>query len=690
MGGRRFGKLIQSFAAFGQSTSVENVTTTSTMVNANGAAGIWAMLASGLINLPIFWMTSIWYRRMRQLTLGDFFEERYGSRRMAAFYAGTQTIYFVLVAATGLTAMAKTVAAIAVKNEHNLTVIERVEYNQAITREKLEAQDYSLLAPAQKVQLTELQLLRPRKEFSYVNEQVLIAGVALVTLLYASIGGLAAAFIVDVVQGGFIILLSILLVPFAMARINELNGTNGFMGAFQVMHSVLPEAALEWYGAPTLIEFTWYWIAAFSILTIMSIGVQANQFTACGSAKDDATARFGFVSGVLMKRYATVMWGFLALLTLVLYRNTIADPDYIWGRATRDLLAPLGLGLVGLMIASLMAALMAAKSAFMLTASALVTNNIYRPMRPGQTEHHYLWAGRIFSAGYMITAALVAMQFNDVFGLFKMTTIFNCILAAAFWLGLLWNRANRPAAWISMLAMFVVTVLLPFGLPLIPGVREAPALHKTTHPTPVVRQHGAREFDVVERTHLIADWDARRQAGLATGERPAVLKNGERFVKTTLLPKKSVFWSEGLAFADGKTRGKGMLKAELVALDWMGWDLTRNSYSLNETLTFLFRIIFPFAVLILVSVLTKPEDPERLAQFYGKMRTPVVGTPEDDVAAMALTRANPRRHDHLKLFPNSAWEMRKWNREDWRGVLLSSLAAVSVVLLLILVVSLGG
>src|SRR5258708_4982240 len=126
MGGRRFGKLVQSFAAFGQSTSVENVTTTSTMVNANGAAGIWAMLASGLVNLPIFWMTSIWYRRMRQLTLGDFFEERYGSRKMAAFYAGCQTIYFVLVAATGLTAMAKTVAAIAVQSESQLTVIERV------------------------------------------------------------------------------------------------------------------------------------------------------------------------------------------------------------------------------------------------------------------------------------------------------------------------------------------------------------------------------------------------------------------------------------------------------------------------------------------------------------------------------------------------------------------------------------
>ena len=97
MGGRRFGKLIQTFAAFGQATSVENVTTTSTMVNSNGASGIWAMLAGGLINLPVFWMTSIWYRRLRLLTMGDFFEERYGSKRMAAFYAVCQSIFFVLL-----------------------------------------------------------------------------------------------------------------------------------------------------------------------------------------------------------------------------------------------------------------------------------------------------------------------------------------------------------------------------------------------------------------------------------------------------------------------------------------------------------------------------------------------------------------------------------------------------------------
>ena len=92
---------------------------------------------------------------------------------------------------------------------------------------------------------------------------------------------------------------------------------------------------------------------------------------------------------------------------------------------------------------------------------------------------------------------------------------------------------------------------------------------------------------------------------------------------------------------------------------------------------------------MLVSYFTLPEDKKRLDQFYGKMLTPVVGSHEDDVNAMKLTRENPKRFNHLLLFPNSNWEFRKWNREDWLGVIFSSLAAIGVVILLVLLVSIG-
>ncbi len=690
MGGRRFGKLIQTFAAFGQATSVENVTTTSTMVNSNGASGIWAMLAGGLINLPIFWMTAIWYRRLRLLTLGDFFEERYGSKRMAAFYALCQSIFFVLIAAIGFVAMSKTVSAIAFKPVSELNTIELVEYSKAVERENLEAFDFALLNDDQKMRLVELQELNPKKEYSYFSENWLIFIVAFISFLYASKGGLTAAFTVDLMQGIFIIILSVMLIPFAMAKINLLFGSEGFLGAFQSMHKVLPASFMEIWGSPSLIEFSWFWIVGFSVMIVITTAVQANQMTACGSAKDDYTARYGFVSGMLLKRYTTVMWGLVALLTVVLYGNSISDPDYVWGLATRDLLGPLNMGLVGLMIASLIAALMSSASTFMLTAAALITNNLYRPFRPNCSENHYIWVGRIFSALYMLFSAYIATQSKGLFELFKMTMMFNSILAAAFWLGMLWRRANRVAAWASMVVMFIATVILPFAMPLAPGIRASEYLNKTTLAVPVTRSYTAREMDVQQRNGAIAMWDKLYAIGKSEGERPLILNTGDKFEKMVLLPKKSIFWSEGIDYSNGQAVGKGYLKVELIALDRMGWDLSKNSYSLNETLTFLFRIIFPFMILMLVAYFTKPLDKAVLDQFYGKMLTPVVGTHEDDDRAMALTCASPTRFNHLKIFPGSNWEFRKWNREDWVGVILSSLAVMSVVALLVFIVSLGS
>lgn len=689
MAGRRFGKLVQTFAAFGQATSVEHVTTTTTMVTANGASGILALLAGGLMNLPVFWMTSPWYRRLRQLTLGDFFEDRYGSRRMAAFYALCQCIYFVFIAAIGLLAMSKTIAAITVKPESALTATERVEYGLALEREALEAEDFARLSAEQQDRLNELQTLNPQKEHSYVSRSALIFVVAGVTLIYASIGGVGAAFLVDLLQGAFIILLSVMLIPFAMMKINATHGTTGVLGAFDTMHKALPASFLELWGSPALIEFTWFWILSFSVMVVVTTAVQANQMTACGTAKDDYTARYGFVAGVLLKRYATVMWGGIALLTLVLYGGSVSDPDYVWGHATRDLLGPLGVGAVGLMLASLIAALMSSMSAFMLTGAALVTNNLFRPLFPDRSESYYVNAGRLFGLVYILVSAYYATQATGLFSLYKLTMMFNCIPAAAFWLGMVWRRANAVGAWVSMGVMFVVTVVLPFGIPLVPGVRGSEYLSKTTQATRVVRTYVATETDVRQRAEATARWDVSTPADRTGAVRPLPLGTGERFEKEVLLPRKSVFWSDDLDHGGGTAVGRGYLKVELVALDWLGWNLSANSYSLNETLTFLFRALLPFVVVFLCARVGRQDD-ACLDQFFGKMLTPVVGSLEADAREMALTRVNPHRFDHLKLWPASNWEFRRWDREDWVGVLGSCAAAASVVVLLVVLVNLGG
>jgi SSS family solute:Na+ symporter len=82
---------------------------------------------------------------------------------------------------------------------------------------------------------------------------------------------------------------------------------------------------------------------------------------------------------------------------------------------------------------------------------------------------------------------------------------------------------------------------------------------------------------------------------------------------------------------------------------------------------FLFDALFPFAVLVAVSLLTEPPGAASLAQFFGKMKTPVGASRDLDAAAMEDTRLNPGRFDATKLFPGSSWEFTKWDRVDAAG-----------------------
>lgn len=210
LAGRRFGKFIQTFAAFGQGTSAESAVTTTTKVSQDGVAGVGAAgLATGLLILPPLWMTTIWFRRLRLLSLADFFEERYGSKAMAGFYAICQAIFFVIVAAMGFVAMSKTVAAIAVKPETALSQSQVEGRQRAVELDDLRSKDYRLLDTNEKERFERLSVEKPRRLFSYINERILMVVIAIIVLLYAVSGGLEAAFITDTLQGVLIIVLTL-------------------------------------------------------------------------------------------------------------------------------------------------------------------------------------------------------------------------------------------------------------------------------------------------------------------------------------------------------------------------------------------------------------------------------------------------------------------------------------------------
>ncbi len=679
LAGRRFGKFVQTFAAFGQATNTDTSVGATVMVARNGIAGVTQSLIS-CFSLPIYWITCVWYRRLRTLTLGDFFTERYNSKWMPAFYALFSACMFMLAVGVSFMAMTRTISAIANKPVEEFTAQEKAEYNLALEKQELEEMDARLLSEEQSQRLEELRVADPSISFSHINETVLVWVVAAIVIVYAIMGGLEAAFLTDTIQGIGIIVLSIILIPFAFNELNSTFGGEGITGAIEIARTQLPQAAFEVWGSPTMQDFTWYFILSTFIMFNVNVAVQPNQLTCCGSAKDEYTARSGFCAGIYMKRWATLAWAATALILVILYADKVAKPDYIYGEACRELLGSLNLGLLGLMVACLMAALMSTADCLMLTVSSLVTNNVYVPLFPGKSQRHYVWAGRVIGFFFILGAVGAVYCFDNIFFMIKMVWEFNVVLAASFWLGMKWRRGNKCGAWASMLLTLAIFGLGPALAPLVPGAETNDYLLKTTHPKKMVRSYVAREVDAERRLEAIELWDELDEIGKAEGSRPEPLVVGERFDKVYRIPKRSIFWTQGLGTnEDGEVVGKGMLNFELIALDKLGFNLQDNPYALNETIRYLIKMIFPFAVLMVVSVITKPEDKESLDRFYVKMKTPVIGDREADEKEMALSLQEPSRFDHKKMFPNSNWEFEKFDKITIKGMVWYFFAACLII-----------
>jgi len=690
LAGRRFGKIIQTFASFGMATSTTEPVGVVTTTFKNGVAGIWSSLLM-LFSTPIYWITSPWHRRLRLLTMADFYEERFGSKMMASVYALVGTVGMMAVLSVGFSAMSKTVVAMTPKSVEAFSAQELAEYRLATELNTLEKRDFALLSNDEKERLAELRQLKPRQLFSHINENMLVWTVCFIVLIYAVAGGLEAAFYTDVLQGNFIILLSILVLPFAWSKISVDFGGNGMFSAFEILHHRLPQAFFEVFGSPTLIDFTWYYIFAISAVAGITVVTQPNQLVTNGAAKDEFSARFGFVTGTFIKRILTLLWGMLGLASILIYGSSLQNSDLVWGYATRDLLGGLNLGLVGLIIACMMAALMSTADCLMLTCSGLLMNNLYRPYFPNRSEQHYVNAGRIFGGIFLIGAVIITTQFDNILQILKLIWEFFVIFAAAFWLGLKWRRANRVGAWASILSTLGLFYLLPLVLPIFfSGLRHAPELLKQTNPAPLVRQYTAHELDVSEREAEIARWDLRESEGLSEGPRPEQLQVGQTFEKTFILPSRSIFWSKDIKKEGGQLVGSGYLYLELILLEKLGFNLAANPYALNETIRILIRLIFPFVILIIISLLTRPDEGKQLERFFVKMRMRTLRDREQDEAQLEKAYASPDSTKAMLLFPDTSLEIYRWNRQDFLGFVLSVAVMFIVLAMFFGMVSLGA
>lgn len=392
MAGRRFGKIFMVFFAFGAGTSGNDAVGVSSKTYVTGLSGIWWQWL-WLFCTPFYWLIAPVLRRMRCLTTGDFFQYRYDG--------GVATLYTVVG-------------------------IMQLTINIGI------------------IQLGAGSMIEALSDGA-IHRNWAIVAMTIMFVIYGMAGGLAAAIVTDFIQGILTVILSFILLPFALQTV----------GGFAGLHEGIQNEEMFKIVAPG--EINGFMIAMLCTSALLGIVTQPHIMGVCAAGRTEFDGRVGFAGGNLLKRFCTIAWTVVGLCAVVMYMDDDSiDPDLVYGMIARDELSVLP-GLVGVFMAALIASVMSSCDAFMVSCSGLFTQNIYRRfMVQGKSEAHYVWVGRIAALVIVVSAIVFAFAVSDVPKGLLLFFKLQALMAPAFWLGLFWRRTTIHGAWMGTLVGFAL------------------------------------------------------------------------------------------------------------------------------------------------------------------------------------------------------------------------------------------
>ncbi|HWA86205.1 MAG TPA: hypothetical protein VG710_08290 [Opitutus sp.] len=625
LAGRKLGKLYQFFLNFGNATEPQGAVSTASFVYQQGAPGSWLSFQTVFMN-PYFWFMNVWFRRVRLTTLSDMFEERFASGGLSMFYALFQVLVACVFLGFGNVTAYKIASSLVVKSDTQWTATERASVEQYQELRKLErGRAAGLLSAAGKERLGLLEERDARGELhsniTLLNETAFYIVFAAVVGAYIVLGGMSAAAVNEGLQSVLIIVFSLLLIPTGLHAI----------GGWHALARKVPARMFGLFGADGSDQFSIFALLAILLVSIVQNAGLSHNMGICGSAKNEFAARSG-VSGNYLKRFMIILWAFAGLIAVALFGPTgLSDPDETWGAMASKLLGP---GLVGLMLAGVIAGTMSTLAAKALAMSSLFVRNVYRQIWPDITQERGVFLARCTIVGVLVLGMISALLMGSFFSIVNLVLTVNVPFGAAVLLTFWWRRVTAPAVWSCVILSTLAIVVVPKVAQYVPAVAGNQSLAEMSR-KPGVGVY----FETV--VHKRAD-------DLAT---PRV--------------------------------GSGRFDLEVWLLGKLGLNVTALTPNERFAWQFMFDGLFPFAVLLVTSWLTRPTDPARVTYFYGKMKTPVGATPELEAAAIAETRRNPTRFDDTKLLPRSNWEFCRWDREDAVGFIICCVASGLIVLLFV-------
>ncbi len=275
------------------------------------------------------------------------------------------------------------------------------------------------------------------------------------TGIYTIAGGLAAVIYTDLVQTIILLAGAILLTVLGLHAAGGFSGLRAALPA-NYFHMIKPagDSAFPWtgifFGAPIL--GVWYWCTD-------QVMVQRVL-----SAKSEGHAKAATIFAGFLKILPVFILVLPGLIAMALYRDLfkfgpdgqVLNGDIAYPTLIVNLLPS---GLVGVMIAALLAALMGSMSSVFNSASTLVTLDFYKKYRPDASEKNLVNFGRL-ATGVMVFLGLLWVPFIHLISsqlyiyLQSVQAYISPPIAACFILGILWPRLNGAGAFASLLTGF--------------------------------------------------------------------------------------------------------------------------------------------------------------------------------------------------------------------------------------------
>ena len=288
--------------------------------------------------------------------------------------------------------------------------------------------------------------------FPEADLRLIIAIFAIIAASYTIPGGLSSAISAELVQAVILIVGSIILTVACFAN-----------GGGEYLAGLLSSGDISMKLVRPLADIETPWLGLIVGMPVSGLYFWANNQT--------LVQRVLSAKSVDEGRKGVMLAGFLTLVTLFI----IVFPGMIAGKLfpgieISDMVYPtmvmklLPVGLLGIMLAALLAALTSTMSAILNSTSTLFTMDFYAKLNPSADQGKLVAVGKITAAVIVVIAALWAPQIEKFGSLLKyyqeMLSYLAPPVVAAFLMGMFCRRVNARGAFTGLLSGLAVAIVL--------------------------------------------------------------------------------------------------------------------------------------------------------------------------------------------------------------------------------------